>query len=103
MGKNSNPKIDSEFQRHTAALRLDIKKRSDRLMNYFLIGFFVAGLLFAFFYNTWFIAIGVGGFSLLAYYSIKSIFPQFKSISICPQCGARNIYVAIHLPDARVI
>ena len=76
MGKNSNHKIDSEFQRHTAALRLDIKKRSDRLMNYFLIGFFVAGLLFAFFFNTWFIAIGVGGLSLLAYYSIKSIFPH---------------------------
>jgi len=76
MGKNSNHKIDSEFQRHTAALRLDIKKRSDRLMNYFLIGFFVAGLLFSFFYNTWIIAIGVGGMSLLAYYSIKKIFPH---------------------------
>ena len=76
MGKNSNHKIDSEFQRHTADLRLDIKKRSDRLMNYFLIGFFVAGFLFAFFYNTWFIAIGIGGLSLLAYYSIKSIFPH---------------------------
>ncbi len=48
-----------------------IKERSDKLMNYFLAGYFLVGLLLAFFYDTWFIAIGVGGLSLLAYYTTK--------------------------------
>jgi two-component system, sensor histidine kinase and response regulator len=56
-------------------LRNEVRKRSDRLMNYFLIGFFVAGLLFAFYYDTWSIALGVGSLSLLAYYSVKIVLP----------------------------
>ncbi|WP_158795576.1 response regulator [Pedobacter sp. L105] len=51
--------------------RFNVKKRSDRLINYFLISFFIAGLFFASFYGTWNIAFGVGGTTLLAYYSIK--------------------------------
>jgi PAS domain S-box-containing protein len=53
-----------------------VKKKSDKLMDYFLIAFFTAGLLLAFYYNTWLIAIGLGGFLLLAYYSCKIIFPN---------------------------
>ena len=45
-------------------------------MNYFLSGFFICGLLLAFFYDTWSVAIGVGGLSLVAYYSVKSILPD---------------------------
>jgi two-component system sensor histidine kinase/response regulator len=45
-------------------------------MNYFLIGFFLIGLAFAFFYDTWLIAVGVGGLSLLAYYSVKIALPD---------------------------
>jgi len=52
-----------------------VKHKSDRLMNYFLVSFFITGLLLAFFYDTWLIAIGVGGLSLLAYYSTKLLLP----------------------------
>jgi two-component system, sensor histidine kinase and response regulator len=66
----------TEEQLHTAALHLEVKKRSDRLMNYFLAVYFVTGLLLALFYDTWLIAIGVGGLAVLAYYSVKIILPQ---------------------------
>ena len=53
-----------------------IKHKSDRLMNYFLISFFITGLLIAFFYDTWLVAAGVGSLSLLAYYSTKLLLPR---------------------------
>src|SRR6185436_15804910 len=53
-----------------------IKIKSDRLMNYFLISYFFGGIVLAFFYDTWLVAIGVGGLSLLAYYSAKSALPK---------------------------
>lgn len=52
-----------------------VKQRSDGLMNYFLWGYFIIGLVLAQFYGTWFIAIGTGGLSLLAYYSAKILLP----------------------------
>jgi two-component system sensor histidine kinase/response regulator len=70
-----NAPTPTEQQLHTAALQLEVKKRSDRLMDYFLVVYFIAGLLFATFYDTWTIAIGVGGLSLAAYYSVKLILP----------------------------
>jgi PAS domain S-box-containing protein len=54
----------------------DIKNKSDKLMDYFLLSFFLIGILFAFYYETWMIAIGVGGLSLLAYYSAKFFLPS---------------------------
>ena len=48
-----------------------VKERSDKLMNYFLIAFFLSGLIFATFYDTWLIALGVGGLCLTAYYLCK--------------------------------
>ncbi len=65
-----------EEQQHTILLRREVKKRSDRLMNYFLLTYFIGGLLFASFYDTFFIAIGVGGLSLAAYYSVRFILPH---------------------------
>jgi mannose/fructose/N-acetylgalactosamine-specific phosphotransferase system component IIC len=62
---------------------MQIKLKSDKLMNYFLIGFFTIGLLLAFYYSTWLIAIGVGGLSLLAYYSAKLALPKSDFISMC--------------------
>jgi len=53
----------------------EVKERSDGLMNYFLPGYFLVGLILAPFYGTWFIAISVGGLSLLAYYSAKIALP----------------------------
>ncbi|WP_448702693.1 response regulator [Mucilaginibacter sp. AW1-3] len=56
--------------------QLEVKKRSDGLMNYFLIGYFALGLILASSYGTWLIAIGVGGLSLAAYYSAKIALPD---------------------------
>ena len=58
------------------AYHLNVKERSDRLINYFLISFFLAGLFLATFYDTWNIAFGVGGVTLLAYYSVKWAMPE---------------------------
>ncbi|WP_214228211.1 response regulator [Pedobacter sp. B4-66] len=57
-------------------LFLGVKERTDRLMNYFLWGYFIVGLIFAQFYDTWLIAFGVGGLSLVAYYSVKYFLPS---------------------------
>ena len=62
-------------ERYIEDFKSDIKNKSDRLMNYFLPGFFILGLLFAFYYDTWMIAIAIGGLSLLAYYSAKLFLP----------------------------
>lgn len=66
----------AESEDKTLTFRLEVKKRSDRLMNYFLTGFFLVGLVLAFFYDTWLIAFGVGGLLLLAYYSVKIALPD---------------------------
>src|SRR5687767_1042378 len=67
---------DKEIQKQTAAFRLQVKKRSDNLVNYFLAAYFLGGLVFAFFYDTWMIAISCGGICLLAYYSAKKALPD---------------------------
>lgn len=54
----------------------EVKHRSDRLMNYLLTSYFLVGMILAGFYGTWLIAFGVGGISLLAYYSVKVILPD---------------------------
>jgi len=56
--------------------KLQVRKRSDKLMNYFLACFFVGGLCVAPFYDTWTIALGVGGGCLVAYYFTKLAFPK---------------------------
>ncbi len=60
----------------TFALAFGVRNLSDRLMNYFLAAYFVLGLVFAMFYDTWLIAFGIGGISLLAYYSAKVLLPD---------------------------
>lgn len=64
----TNPPIHS-------ALLGQIKQKSDKLMNYFLISFYISGLLLALFYDTWLVAIGIGSLALLAYYSTKFLLP----------------------------
>ena len=54
----------------------EIKKKSDKAINFFLIGFFMVGLLLASFYDTWTVAVCIGGLSLLAYYSTKILLPD---------------------------
>ncbi|HTF29890.1 MAG TPA: histidine kinase dimerization/phospho-acceptor domain-containing protein, partial [Flavitalea sp.] len=71
-----NPPNRNEQQQYTAALQIEVRKRSDKLMNYFLGGYFVAGIVLATFYDTWSVALGIGGLSLIAYYSSKIVFPS---------------------------
>ncbi len=54
----------------------ELKKRSDRIMDYFLGCFFLTGLLFAQFYDTWVIALGVGSCAIIAYYFVKFMLPS---------------------------
>jgi two-component system sensor histidine kinase/response regulator len=56
--------------------RSQVEKRSDGIINYFLPAYFLGGLIFANFYDTWLIAIGVGGLSLAAYYLTKLFLPD---------------------------
>jgi len=63
-------------QMNTDGFRLAVKKRADSLINYFLIGFFLTGLILAIFYGTWLIAFGVGGLCLAAYYLCKIGLPN---------------------------
>lgn len=67
---------EHEQSMHIQDFLLIIKRKSDHLVNYFLIGFFIVGLLLAFFYDTWQIGIGVGGLLLVAYYSVKWALPK---------------------------
>lgn len=67
---------DSQEQKHIAEMQQEVLRRSDKVMNYFLPGYFAAGLLFATFYETYSIAIGVGGLSLLAYYTTRYFLPK---------------------------
>jgi len=76
---NSAPYIitntPSDLQEQTEYFQGEVQQRSDKLMNYFLLGFFLIGLLLAHFYDTWNIALGIGGLSLVAYYSVKFFLP----------------------------
>ncbi len=72
MIKQAIPFIDQPAK----MLAYNVKERSDGLMHYFLAVYFLLGLVFAIFYDTWLIAIGVGGISLLAYYSVKLLLPS---------------------------
>jgi len=67
---------DMNLHQQTAHYHLEVKRRSDRLMNFFLIGFFLTGLALASWFDTWTIALGVGGLCLLAYYSVKWALPE---------------------------
>jgi len=66
----------NDLKTQTEFFQNEVRRRSDRLMNYFLAGFFLVGLFLAHYFDTWTIAIGVGGLSLLAYYSVKIALPK---------------------------
>ncbi|QHT71527.1 PAS domain S-box protein [Rhodocytophaga rosea] len=53
----------------------EIRKQIDKVTEYFLIGYFIFGLLLSFFYDTYLMGIGVGGLCLFAFYFTKYILP----------------------------
>lgn len=75
--KSMKEKIENlEQSKNIQEFLLAIKRKSDNLINYFLVAFFIIGLLLAFCFDTWEIAIGVGGILLIAYYSSKFALPE---------------------------
>lgn len=54
----------------------EIYKKADRNTNYYLMAFFGFGLVLSFFYQTFLVAILVGGFNLIAYYGSKALFKE---------------------------
>jgi two-component system sensor histidine kinase/response regulator len=65
-----------DYAAYSTHYRAELKKRSDRLIDFFLIGYFFIGLMLAPFYETWLLAVSIGGLSLTAYYSVKLMLPQ---------------------------
>jgi two-component system sensor histidine kinase/response regulator len=57
-------------------LRDSINKRSDKLIEIFLVSYFVVGLILANFYDTWLIAFSVGALNLALYFLAKKMFPN---------------------------
>lgn len=53
-----------------------LKAKSDKLISFFLLAFYVLGYVFAYFYDTWLIASTVGSICLIAYYSTKWMLPD---------------------------
>ncbi len=75
----------------------DIYAKADRIIAYVLIMMFFFGILIAFFYDTWLIAIGVGGLSLFAYFLTKKLLPartayQYVLSAISAIFAAQYIY-----------
>jgi methyl-accepting chemotaxis protein len=56
----------------------EINEKSDRTMAYALFAYFAFGIFLSFFYDTYVIAIGVGGLSLAAYFLTKFLLPNYK-------------------------
>ncbi|KDN56385.1 sensor histidine kinase [Flavobacterium seoulense] len=54
----------------------DVKTKSDQFINYFLIAFFVIGLLLAMVYDTWKVALIISLPLLSAYYVTKTLLPK---------------------------
>ena len=74
--------MDTQFKKTDYSRFLDIiNNKSDKLTEYFLLGYFVFGLLLASFYDTWIMGLGVGTLLLAAYAVSKTL---FKNITIHP-------------------
>jgi hypothetical protein len=59
-------------------LNRKIYTNANRLTEPILAFMFLFGLFLAFFYDTWTIALGVGGLCLLAYFSAKKLLPEYN-------------------------
>jgi signal transduction histidine kinase len=75
----------------------DIYTKADQIVAKVIIGMFGFGLLLAFFYDTWMVAIGIGGLCLTAYFSTKILLPgktayQYVLSGVCAIFAAQYIY-----------
>lgn len=67
---------DSEFLSFKKASQLEVKIRSDKFVNYFLAFYYLAGIVLAFYYDTWFISLSISTICIAAYYSTKWLLPD---------------------------
>lgn len=65
-------------QKEYARIFEEIKQKSDRIMDYALAAYFIFGVFLSFFYDTLWVALGVGGLSLIAYYGTKALLKNKK-------------------------
>jgi PAS domain S-box-containing protein len=68
--------MKEQFKIQATRYREETLRRSDKLMDYFLACYGLTSLSLAFFYNTWLIALVVGGTALIVYYSVKELMPR---------------------------
>lgn len=64
---------NNEYQEKLSA---EVKKRSDKLMDYFLAAYALAGIGLSFYYNTLSMALWSTTLCLLAYYSVRYLLPK---------------------------
>lgn len=57
----------------------DIYVKADRIIAKVLILMFLFGIFIAFFYETWLVAVGVGGLCLLAYFITKKLLSDYNA------------------------
>lgn len=53
-----------------------VYQEADNTLHKFVIAYFLLGVVISFFYNTWVLGVGVGGFFLIVYLLVKSKFQQ---------------------------
>jgi two-component system sensor histidine kinase/response regulator len=75
----------------------DIYSKADRIIHRFLLVMFLFGIFIAFFYDTWFVAFGVGSLCILAYFVAKRLVPQsnlyqYVLSAVCALFAAQYIY-----------
>ncbi|MFP4092467.1 MAG: GAF domain-containing protein [Cyclobacteriaceae bacterium] len=51
----------------------EVQQEADGIIHYFIIGYFLAGLLLATVYDTWLLALGVGGLNVTLYLLVRSL------------------------------
>jgi signal transduction histidine kinase len=75
----------------------DIYIKADRIIERLLLVMYLFGFFIAFFYDTWFVAFGVGSLCLFAYFITKKLLPesnlyQYVLSSVCTVFAAQYIY-----------
>jgi two-component system, sensor histidine kinase and response regulator len=65
----------SKHDDYTNRFVKQIQERSDRIIEIFLVGYFIFGLAVASTYDTWLIGVSVGGLLLVTYFVSKKLFP----------------------------
>jgi hypothetical protein len=65
----------AKYQEYSNRFIAEIQKRSNQIIDLFLIGYFAFGLAIAPVYDTWVVAITVGSLLLAAYFLCRKLFP----------------------------